>query len=64
MGENSRKEQEQYLKNDAVPGENPGFGIGWVGSSMNRLNKDAATLQYYYKKGEWTSQNLMRGPNR
>ena len=51
LWEEFEREQEQYLKNDAVPGENPGFGIGWVGSSMNRLNKNAATLQYYYKKG-------------
>ncbi|MCG9132993.1 ABC transporter permease subunit [Candidatus Poribacteria bacterium] len=51
LWEEFEREQEQYLKNDAVPGEDPGFGIGWVGGSMNRLNKDAATLQYYYKKG-------------
>ena len=51
LWEEFEKEQEQYLKNDAVSGEHPEFGIGWVGSSMNRLTKDAATLQYYYKKG-------------
>ena len=33
------------------PGEDPDFGIGWVGYSMNRLTQDAATLQYYYRKG-------------
>ena len=51
LWEEFERKREQYLKNDTVPGEDSDFGIGWVGSSMNRLNKDAATLQYYYKKG-------------
>lgn len=51
LWEEFEREQEQYLKNDAVPGEDTDFGIGWVGYSMNRLNKDATTLQYYHRKG-------------
>lgn len=50
LWEEFEREQEQYLKNDAAPGENPGFGIGWVGSSTRRFSKDASTLQYYYRR--------------
>ncbi len=51
LWEEFERKREQYLKNDTIPGEHSDFGIGWVGSSMNRLNRNAATLQYYYKKG-------------
>ena len=43
------REHEQYLKNDAVPGESPGFDMGWVGSSTRRFTKNAATLKYLYQ---------------
>ena len=43
------REHKQYLKNDAVPGESPGFNMGWVGSSTRRFTKNAATLKYSYQ---------------
>ena len=44
------RERKQYLKNDAIPGENPGFTFGWVGSSMRLFDKNASTLKYYYRR--------------
>ena len=44
------REKKQFLKNDAAPGEDSNFDMGWVGWSTRRFNKDASTLNSFYRR--------------
>ncbi len=49
MWEEFDRERKQFLKNDAWPGENPGFNMGWGGWSARYFHERPSTLMYTYR---------------
>ena len=44
------RERLQYLKNDSVPGEDSGYGMGWSGWSSRFLREDPSGLLSYFRR--------------
>ena len=44
------RERIQYLKNDAHPGEDSGYGMHWAGWSSRSLREDSSGLLSYYRR--------------